>query len=176
MQLVHLKLGKMYSTAAHLHLNVETATECSCRVCQNCLAGAAAAALADVQRVLGRGASAQHQFWPAPTHQSNVDCLQAFIGGSPSFEAVDGSGIAIGQKVATTSATSTRPGDGGLGSVGDVLLSIVGQGTLRYAVSPQHIMSIGFFGHDQVHRISLQLQHVPIIAMIVSLMSCHARS
>ena len=73
----------------------------------------------------------QHQFTPALTH---VYYLQAFVGGSPSFEAVDGSGIAIGQKVATTSATSTRPGDGGLGSVGDVLLSIVGQGTLRYAM------------------------------------------
>ena len=102
----------------------------------------------------------------ASTVTSNVECLQAFIGGSPSFEAVDGSGIAIGQKVATTSATSTRAGDGGLGSVGDVLLSIVGQGTLRYAMSLQHIMSIGFFGHDQVHRISLQLQHVLTIAMI----------
>ncbi|KAA6429474.1 MAG: hypothetical protein FRX49_00867 [Trebouxia sp. A1-2] len=55
---------------------------------------------------------------------------EAFIGGAPSFEAVDGSGIAIGQKVATTSATSTRSGDGGLGSVGDVLLSINGQGSL----------------------------------------------
>ncbi|KAA6421255.1 MAG: hypothetical protein FRX49_08741 [Trebouxia sp. A1-2] len=51
-------------------------------------------------------------------------------GGAPSFEAVDGSGIAIGQKVATTSATSMRSGDGGLGSVGDVLLSINGQGSL----------------------------------------------
>ncbi|DBA92813.1 TPA: hypothetical protein ACH3X1_002998 [Trebouxia sp. C0004] len=55
---------------------------------------------------------------------------EAFIGGSPSFEAIDGSGIAIGQKVATTSATSTRSGDGGLGSVGDVLLNITGQGSL----------------------------------------------
>ncbi|DBA71866.1 hypothetical protein WJX79_007937 [Trebouxia sp. C0005] len=55
---------------------------------------------------------------------------EAFIGGAPSFEAVDGSGIAIGQKVATTSATSMRSGDGGLGSVGDVLLSINGQGSL----------------------------------------------
>ena len=51
----------------------------------------------------------QHQFTPALTH---VYYLQAFVGGSPSFEAVDG----------------------GLGSVGDVLLSIVGQGTLRYAM------------------------------------------
>lgn len=55
---------------------------------------------------------------------------EAFIGGSPSFEAVDGSGIAVGQKVATTSATSIRSGDGGLGSVGDVLLNITGQGSL----------------------------------------------
>ncbi|DBB13189.1 TPA: hypothetical protein ACH3X3_004937 [Trebouxia sp. C0006] len=55
---------------------------------------------------------------------------EAFIGGSPSFEAVDGSGIAIGQKVATTSATSVRSGDGGQGSVGDVLLNITAQGSL----------------------------------------------
>ena len=91
--------------------------ELQLQMCKECLAG---------------GFRRQHQSTPALTH---VDYLQAFVGGSPSFEAVDGSGIAIGQKVATSSAISTRPGDGGLGSVGDVLLSIVGQGTLRYAVS-----------------------------------------
>lgn len=60
--------------------------------------------------------------------------MQAFVGGKPSFEAVDGSGIAIGEKVATTPPTSPRSGDGGLGSVGDVLLSITGQGSLRCAL------------------------------------------
>lgn len=56
---------------------------------------------------------------------------QAFLGGKPSFEAVDGSGIAVGAKVQTTDATGQRNGDGGFGSVGDVLLKIAGQGTFR---------------------------------------------
>ena len=58
--------------------------------------------------------------------------LQDFIGGSPSFEAVDGSGLAVGAKVATTDATAPRTGDGGVGSVGDVLLSVKGRGSFRY--------------------------------------------
>ena len=61
-----------------------------------------------------------------------VFAMQAFVGGKPSFEAVDGSGIAIGEKVAATGPTPTRSGDGGLGSVGDVLLQVTGQGSLRY--------------------------------------------
>lgn len=62
---------------------------------------------------------------------SNATAMtEAFIGGKPSFEAVDGSGIAIGEKVATTPPTPTRSGDGGLGSVGDVLLQVTGQGSL----------------------------------------------
>ena len=62
-----------------------------------------------------------------------VFAIQAFVGGKPSFEAIDGSGIAIGEKVATTGPTSPRSGDGGLGSVGDVLLQVTGQGSMRYA-------------------------------------------
>ncbi|KAL3141927.1 hypothetical protein ABBQ32_004579 [Trebouxia sp. C0010 RCD-2024] len=62
---------------------------------------------------------------------SNATAMkEAFVGGKPSFEAVDGSGIAIGEKVATTPPTPTRSGDGGLGSVGDVLLQITGQGSM----------------------------------------------
>lgn len=60
-----------------------------------------------------------------------LDVVQDFIGGKPSFEAIDGSGIVLGTKNATTDATSQRNGDGGFGSVGDVLLKTAGQGTLR---------------------------------------------
>ena len=59
------------------------------------------------------------------------DFVQAFIGGKPSFEALDGSGLAVGEKNDTTPATSAKAGDGGLGSVGDVLLKAKGQGTFR---------------------------------------------
>ena len=61
----------------------------------------------------------------------NKNPSQAFVGGKPSFEALDGSGLAVGEKNATTAATSSRYGDGGLGSVGDVLLKVNGQGTFR---------------------------------------------
>nr|QOL01269.1 putative extracellular protein TR9_072 [Trebouxia lynnae] len=54
---------------------------------------------------------------------------EAFTGGKPSFEAVDGSGLAVGAKVDTTAASGQRNGDGGFGSVGDVLLQTSGQGT-----------------------------------------------
>ena len=59
------------------------------------------------------------------------------MGGKPSFEAVDGSGLAVGVKVHTTAATRHHNGDGGFGSIGDVLLQISGQGTFRYAADPE---------------------------------------
>ena len=40
----------------------------------------------------------------------------------PSFEAVDGSGIAIMSKVLSADPTPERSGDGGFGSIGDLLL------------------------------------------------------
>ena len=48
--------------------------------------------------------------------------LQVFTGGMPSFEAVDGSGIAIMSKVLSANPTPERSGDGGFGSIGDLLL------------------------------------------------------
>lgn len=52
----------------------------------------------------------------------NVSCVQVYAGGMPSFEAVDGSGIAVMSKVLGTDPTPARSGDGGFGSIGDVLL------------------------------------------------------
>ena len=51
-----------------------------------------------------------------------VSCVQVYTGGMPSFEAVDGSGIAVMSKVLGTDPTPARSGDGGFGSIGDVLL------------------------------------------------------
>lgn len=74
--------------------------------------------------------------------------MQAFVGGKPSFEAIDGSGIAIGEKVAATGPTPTRSGDGGLGSVGDVLLQVTGQGSMRYAAHTIAHMTNDEHGHS----------------------------
>ena len=51
-----------------------------------------------------------------------VSCVHVYTGGMPSFEAVDGSGIAVMSKVLGTDPTPARSGDGGFGSIGDVLL------------------------------------------------------
>ena len=61
--------------------------------------------------------------------------LQEFIGGSPTFEAVDGSGIVVASKLITGSGLAPRSGDGGFGSVGDVLLhSTSSRGAFRWAM------------------------------------------
>ena len=61
--------------------------------------------------------------------------LQEFIGGSPTFEAVDGSGIIVASKLTTGSGLAPRSGDGGFGSVADLLLgSTSSRGTFRWAL------------------------------------------
>lgn len=77
-----------------------------------------------------------------------VFTMQAFVGGKPAFEAIDGSGIAIGERVAATGPTPTRSGDGGLGSVGDVLLQVSGQGSLRCAAYTIAYMTNDEHGHS----------------------------
>ncbi len=52
----------------------------------------------------------------------NSVLVQVYSCGMPSFEAVDGSGIAVMSKVLATDPTPERSGDGGFGSIGDVLL------------------------------------------------------
>ena len=66
-------------------------------------------------------------------------CWQVYTGGMPSFEAVDGSGIAIMSKVLSIEPTPERSGDGGFGSIGDVLLKTSkATGTFRYV--PKYIV------------------------------------
>eukprot|EP00891_Asterochloris_glomerata_P000595 jgi/Astpho2/595/Aster-x0941 len=47
---------------------------------------------------------------------------EEFIGGSPTFTAVDGSGTVVASKLTGGSVVAPRSGDGGFGSVGDLLL------------------------------------------------------
>ena len=57
------------------------------------------------------------------------------MGGSPSFEAVDGSGIIEASKLVSGRGIAPRSGDGGFGSVGDVLLnSTSSRGTFRWVL------------------------------------------
>eukprot|EP00891_Asterochloris_glomerata_P000594 jgi/Astpho2/594/Aster-x0445 len=49
---------------------------------------------------------------------------EQFEGGSPTFEAVDGSGIIVAAKLISGNLIAPRSGDGGFGSVGDVLLGV----------------------------------------------------
>ncbi len=59
---------------------------------------------------------------------------QVYTGGMPSFEAVDGSGIAVMSKVLGTDPAPARSGDGGFGSVGDLLLKTSkATGVFRYS-------------------------------------------
>ena len=60
--------------------------------------------------------------------------MQAFSGGSPTFEAVDGTGFVVGAAVnRTDSPTGRRANDGGFGSIPDVLLRRAEmRGTFRY--------------------------------------------
>jgi hypothetical protein len=58
---------------------------------------------------------------------------QVYTGGMPSFEAVDGSGIAVMSKVLGTDPAPGHSGDGGFGSVGDLLLKTSkATGVFRY--------------------------------------------
>ena len=62
--------------------------------------------------------------------------VQEFEGGSPTFEAVDGSGIVVASKLISGSVIAPRNGDGGFGSVGDVLLgSTSSRGTFRWGAA-----------------------------------------
>ena len=59
--------------------------------------------------------------------------MQTFEGGSPTFEAVDGSGIVVAAKLISGNVIAPRSGDGGFGSVGDVLLGVnSARGTFRW--------------------------------------------
>lgn len=61
--------------------------------------------------------------------------VQEFIGGSPTFTAVDGSGTVVASKLTGGSVVAPRSGDGGFGSVGDLLLgSTSSRGTFRWAL------------------------------------------
>ncbi|DBB03678.1 TPA: hypothetical protein ACH3X3_011004 [Trebouxia sp. C0006] len=65
----------------------------------------------------GMAKIALKHYFSDPSTQKEV-----YTGGMPSFEAVDGSGIAVMSKVLGTDPAPARSGDGGFGSVGDVLL------------------------------------------------------
>ena len=69
------------------------------------------------------------------------------MGGSPTFEAVDGSGIVVAAKLISGSGLAPRSGDGGFGSVGDVLLrSTSSRGSFRWAL------------HEQTGQLAVRLQ------------------
>lgn len=65
--------------------------------------------------------------------------MQQFEGGSPTFEAVDGSGIIVAAKLISGNLIAPRSGDGGFGSVGDVLLGVnSARGTFRWGAVWHH--------------------------------------
>ena len=72
--------------------------------------------------------------------------MQAFEGGSPTFEAVDGSGIIVAAKLISGNVIAPRSGDGGFGSVGDVLLGVnSARGTFRWgAVLKPVLLAVRF--------------------------------
>ena len=84
------------------------------------------------------GCTLQSAFKPARSHAArrrhpSEPWMQEFIGSSPTFEAVDGSGIVVGSKLISGSGLAPRSGGGGFGSVGDVLLgSTSSRGTFSW--------------------------------------------